>query len=98
MESHDLNHYEQQTRESHSCTLEGGFNEMKAANEAPNARFNEFSRSEQQFLDLNAALPTIIAQTSEKEKRNCEYSDVDLTAEKKAINSVEYQQQGTCGA
>ena len=57
---------------------------MKAANEAQNARFNEFSRrTEQQLLDLNTALQTILAQTSEKGKRNFKYSDVNLPAEKK---------------
>ena len=79
--------------------MEGRFNEMKVAKEAQNARFNEFSRrKEQQFLDLNAALQTIIAQTSEKEKRNCRYSDLDLPADKRAITLVECLQQGTCGA
>lgn len=38
---------------------------MKAANEAQFAKFNEFSRRvEGQFLDLNGALQTIIAQAS----------------------------------
>ena len=70
MESHDVNHDEDQTGECHSSTFEGKFNKMKAANEAQNARFNEFSkRKEQQFLNLNRAPQTIIAQTSEKRKR-----------------------------
>ena len=69
---------------------------MKAANEAQNARFNEFSRrTEQQLLDLNTALQTILAQTSEKVKRNCMYSEVDLPSEKRARTSVECLQQGT---
>ena len=62
---------------------------MKAANKAQNARFNEFSRrTEQQLLDLNAALQTILAQASDKGKRNCKYSDVDLPAEKRVRTSV----------
>ena len=61
-QAHDVNHDEDQTGERHSSTLEGRFNEMKAANESQNARFNEFSRrTVQQFLDLNAALQTIFA-------------------------------------
>ena len=43
MESHDVDHDENQTGECHSNTWEGRFNEMKADNEAQNARFNEFS-------------------------------------------------------
>ena len=42
MESHNVNHDEDQTGECHSCTWEGRFNGMKADNEAQNARFNEF--------------------------------------------------------
>ena len=99
MESHDVNDDEDQTGECHSSTWEGRFNEVKAANEAQNARFNEFSRrTEQQLLDLNTALQTILAQTSEKGKRNCKYSDVDLPAEEKARTSVKCLQQGKCGA
>ena len=61
-----------QTGECHSSTWEGRFGEMKAANEAQNARFNEFSRrAEQQLLDLNTTLQTILGQISEKGKRNC---------------------------
>ena len=71
MESRDLNHDEDQTGERHSSTLEGRFNEMKAANKAQNKSFSEFSRRmEQQFLDLNVAFLTIISQKSETEKRN----------------------------
>ena len=89
MKSQDVNHDEDHTSECHSNTWEGRFNEMKAANQAQNARFNEYSRrTEQQFLDLNAALPTILVQTSEKGKRNCNYSDVDFSAEKKARTSA----------
>ena len=72
---------------------------MKAANEAQNARLNEFSRiTEQQLLDLNTTLQTILAQTSQKEKRNCKYSNVDLCAEKRARTLVECLQRGTCGS
>ena len=74
---------------------------MKADNEAQNARstFNEFPRrTEQQLLDLNTTLQNILAQTSEKEKRNCKYSDTDLPAEKRAKTSVECLQEGTYGA
>ena len=49
-------------------------------------------------MDLNTTLQTILAQTSEKEKRNCKYSDVDLPAEKRARTSIECLQQGTYGA
>ena len=52
---------------------------------------------EQQLLDLSTTLQTILAQTSEKRKRNCKYSDVDLPAEKRARTSVECLQQGTHG-
>ena len=84
MESQDVNHNEDQTGECHSSTWEGRFNEIKAANEAQNARFNEFSRiTEQQLLDLNIAPQTILAQISEKGKRNSKYSNVDLPGEKK---------------
>ena len=84
MGSHDVNHDEDQIGEYHSSTWKGRFNEMKAANEAQNVKFSEFSRrTEQQFLDLNTALQTIIVQTSEKEKRNCKYSGVDLPSEKR---------------
>ena len=83
MESHEVNHDEDQTGECHSSTLEGRFNEMKAANEAQNARFNKSSRRmEQEVLDLNTALQTLLAQTSEKGKRNFKHSDVGLPAEK----------------
>lgn len=58
--NHDVNH-NNQTGERHSSALGGRFKEMKAANETQNARFNEFSRTVQQFLDLNAALQTIFA-------------------------------------
>ena len=58
---HDVNHNNNQTGERHSSALGGRFKEMKAANETQNARFNEFSRTVQQFLDLNAALQTIFA-------------------------------------
>ena len=72
MESRDVNHDEDQTGERRSSTLEGRFNEMKAANKAQNASFSEFPRKmEQQFLDLNVAFRTIISQKSETEKRNC---------------------------
>ena len=98
MESHDVNHDEDQTGECHSSTWKGRLNEMKAANEAQNARFNEFSRrTEQQLLDLNTALQTILAKATNKGKRNCKYSDVDLPAEKRARTSVECLQQETCG-
>ena len=81
MKSHDANHDEDQTGECHSSTQDGRFNQMKVANEAQNARFSEFSRrTEQQLLDLNTALQTILAQTTEKGKRNCKYKDVDLPA------------------
>ena len=99
MESHDVNHDEEQAGECHSSTWEGRFNKMKANNEAQNARFNEFSRrTEQQLLDLNTTLQTKLDQTSEKGKRNCKYSDVDLPAEKRARTWVECLQQGTYGA
>ena len=52
---------------------------------------------EQQLLDLNTALQIILAQTSDKGKRNCKYSDVDLPAEKRARTSIECLQQGTYG-
>ena len=48
-------------------------------------------------MDLNTTLQTILAQTSEKEKRNCKYSDVDLPAEKRARTLVECLQEGTYG-
>ena len=84
MESHNVNHNEDQTGEYHSSTWEGRFNGMKAANEAQNARFDEFSRiTEQELLELNTATQTILAQISEKGGRNCKYSDVDLPGEKK---------------
>ena len=53
---------------------------------------------EQQLLDLNTALQIILAQTSDKGKRNCKYSDVDLPAEKRVRTSIECLQQGTYGA
>ena len=69
MESYDVNHTEDQTGECHSSTLEGRFNEMKAANEAQNARFSEFCRRiEQQLLDLNTALQTILAKHQKTRK------------------------------
>ena len=71
MESRNVNHDEDKTGERHSSTLEGRFNEMKAANKAQNASFSEFfRRMEQQFLDLKVAFRTIISQKSETEKRN----------------------------
>ena len=99
MESHDVNHDEGQTGECHSCTWEGRFNEMRAANKAQIARFNEFSRRmEQQLLDPNTSLQTILTQTAEKGERNHKYSDVDLPAEKRVKTLVECLQQGRCGA
>ena len=99
MEPRDVNHDENQTDECHSSTWEGRLSEMKAANEDQNARFNEFSRrTEQQLLDLNTVLQSILAQTSEKGKRNFKYSDVDLPAQKRARTLVECHQQGLCGA
>ena len=72
--------------------------EMKAANKAQNVKFNEFSRrTEQQLLDLNTTLQTILAQASNKGKRNCKYSDLDLSAGKRARTLVECLQQETCG-
>ena len=68
---------------------------MKAANKVQNARFNEFSRrTGQQLLDLNTAF----AQTSEKGKISCKYSDVDLSVEKRTRTSIVCLQQGTCEA
>ena len=65
MESRDVNYDEDQTGESRCSTWEGRFNEMKAVNEAQNARLNELSRrTDQQLFDLNTALQTILAQTS----------------------------------
>ena len=62
MESHDVNHDEDQTGYCYSSTWEGRFNEMKADNKAQNARFSEFSRrTEQQLLDLSKTLQTILA-------------------------------------
>ena len=52
MESHDVNPDEDQTGKRHSSTLEGRVNEMKAANESQNAKFTEFSRSNQQIQIL----------------------------------------------
>ena len=105
MESQDVSHDEYQTGECHSSTWEGRLNEMKAANEAQNVKFNEFPRrTEQQLLDLNTTLQTILAQASDKGKRNCKYSDLDLPAEKRARTSVECLQrecpsaQGSSGA
>ena len=99
MESHDVNHDEDQTGECHSSTWEGRLNEMKAGNNAQNARFNEYSRrTEQQPLDLNTTLQTMLAQASDKGERNSKYSDIDLPAEKRARTSVECLQQETCGA
>ena len=84
MESQDVNHDEDETGKCHSSTWEGRLNEMKAANEAQNVKFNEFSRrTEQQLLDLNTTLQTILGQASDKGKRNCKYSDLDLPAEKR---------------
>ena len=72
---------------------------MKAANKVQNARFNEFSRrTGQQLLDLNTAFQTLFAQTSEKGKISCKYSDVDLSVEKRTRTSIVCLQQGTCGA
>ena len=69
MESQNVNHDQDQTGECHSSTWEGRLNEMKADNEAQNARFNKFSRrTEEQLLDLNTTLQTILAQTLEKGK------------------------------
>ena len=48
-------------------------------------------------MDLNTTLQTILAQTSQKEKRNRKYSDVHLPAEKRARTSVECLQEGTYG-
>ena len=48
MESHDVNHDEDQTGYCYSSTWEGRFNEMKADNKAQNARFSEFSRRTEQ--------------------------------------------------
>ena len=80
MESHEVNHDEDQTGECHSSTLERRFNEMKAANEAQNARFNKFSRRmEQEVLDLNTALYK--PKHQRREKRNFKHSDVGLPAE-----------------
>ena len=44
MESHDVNDDVDRNGERHSSTLEGRFNKTKAAYEAQNARFNEFSK------------------------------------------------------
>ena len=48
MESHDVNHDEDQTGECHSSTLEVGLNKVKPTNKAQNARFNKFSRRTEQ--------------------------------------------------
>ena len=99
MELHSVNHDEDQTGECHSSTWEGRLNEMKADNKAQNARFNEFSRrTEQQLLDLNTALHTILAQTADMGKRNCKYRDVYLPAEKRIRTSVQCLQQEMRGA
>ena len=59
---------------------------------------SEFSRrTEKRFLNLNTTLQTIKAQTSEKRKRNCKYSDAGLPAEKRTRTTFECLQQGTCG-
>ena len=84
MGSHDVNHDEDQTGEYHSSTWKGRFNKMKADSEAQNVKFSEFSRrTEQQLLVLYTALQTTIVQTSEKGKRNCKYSGVDLPSEER---------------
>ena len=71
MEPQDVNHDEDQTGECHSSTWEGKLNEMKAANEAQNVKFHESSRrTEQQLLDLNTTLQTILAHASDNRKRN----------------------------
>ena len=99
MESQDVSHDEDETGECHSSTWEERLNEMKAANEAQNVKFIEFfRRTEQQLLDLNTTLQTILVQASDKGKRNCKYSDLDLPAEKRARTSVGCLQQETCGA
>ena len=102
MESQDVSHDEDQTGKCHSSTWEGRLNEMKAASKSQNVKFNEFSRrTEQQLLDLNTTLQTIqtiLAQASDKGKRICKYSDLDLPAEKRARTSVECLQQEMCGA
>ena len=48
MESPDVNHNDDHTDECHPNTWEGRFNEMKGANEAQNAKFNESSRKTEQ--------------------------------------------------
>ena len=52
MESYDVNPDEDQTGKRHSSTLEERVNEMKAANESQNAKFNKFSRSNQEIQIL----------------------------------------------
>ena len=97
MESHEVNHDEHQTGECHSSTLERRFNEMKAANEAQNARFNKFSRRmEQEVLDLNTALYKPKHQRREKETLNIV---MQVCLQKiRSRTSVKCLQQETCGA
>ena len=84
MESHDVNHDEDQTGECHSSTREGRFNEMKATNASQNARFNEFFRiTEQQLLDLNTALYNTF------DTRPYGISEEDLRAEECVVPDLE---------
>lgn len=50
MKSRDVNPDEDQTGKHHANTLEKIFNEMMAANESQNAKFNEFCRRRKQQI------------------------------------------------